>query len=71
MEKEKIRDIVKREFDSKPLGSRSEYTIKDIQDSLVEALHKALSMSGVGCMFYCQRGDVTGSKRCEKQCEAL
>jgi len=31
--------------------------------------NKALSMSGVGGMFYCQRGDVTGSKRCENQCE--
>lgn len=34
-----------------------------------EAYRQALSMSGVGCMFYCQRGDVTGSKRCDKQCE--
>ena len=30
---------------------------------------QSLSMSVVGYMFYCQRGDVTGSKRCEKQCE--
>lgn len=37
--------------------------------SSLEELEQALSMSGVGCMFYCQRGDVTGSKRCEKQCE--
>ena len=51
MEKEKLKEIVKREFDYKPLGSRSKYTIEDIKESLVESLHQALNMSGVSPRF--------------------
>ena len=40
-----------------------------VEKVLLEAQNQALHIHGVGCMFYCQRWDVTGSKRCEKQCE--
>jgi hypothetical protein len=45
--KEKLREIVNTELSVEYLIMMYPEMIKDIEDSLVEALHQALSMSGV------------------------
>lgn len=47
MEKEKIREVVSRELMLTRFWNSHPSTMKDLEDSLVEALHQALSMSGV------------------------
>lgn len=47
MEKEKIRAIVSTELMLTGLCNSHPSTMKDLKESLVEALYKALSMSGV------------------------
>ena len=47
MEKEKIRDIVASELMINHLQRAFPETMAKLEDSLVEALHQALSMSGV------------------------
>lgn len=47
MEKEKIREVVIRELMLTRFWNSHPSTMKDLEDSLVEALHQALSMSGV------------------------
>lgn len=51
MEKEKIRDIVASELMINHLQRTFPETMAKLEDSLVEALHQALSMSGVSHRF--------------------